>query len=66
MVNSPKTTKNANFMIGNSKRLSLFVIGKFYFTVELMLGRKLAQPLWGGPLYSLTFCLYSHNRLPLT
>ena len=45
MVNSPKTTKNANFMIGNSKRLSLFVIGKFYFTVEIMLGRKLAQPL---------------------
>ena len=45
MVNSPKTIKNANFMIGKSKRLSLFVIGKLYIRAELMLSRKLAQPL---------------------
>ena len=41
----PKTTKNAHFMIGKPKRLSLFVMGKFYITAELMLDRKLAQPL---------------------
>ena len=32
-------------MIGKPNRLSLFVVGKFYITAELMLDRKLAQPL---------------------
>ena len=32
-------------MIGKPKRLSLFVMGKFYIRAELMLDRKLAQPL---------------------